>query len=223
MAVACVPFLALLLFPLTASADNPPFRTVIDRLIPNTPGLTIKGGPGGCDLVLLNTTGQDIYLFDQSKPPKPIRFAAQPKSTQARPPVDVHLAGAWPCASLPAVTEDERWNNVPSTVLIWSLGGAVGAVAFKMQAHTEYDPRSIRWRSTCSMGGSRPALPPSAACCWLFRTWCAAGARSSDPKKKPPDRAAVAVENCLWTDSEMAHIIRADHYARTGTVFRKAQ
>jgi len=69
-----------------------------------------------------------------------IRFAAQPKSAQARPPIDVHLAGAWPCASLPAVTEDERWNNVSSTVLIWSLGGAVGAVAFKMQAHTEYDP-----------------------------------------------------------------------------------
>jgi hypothetical protein len=140
MAVVFVPFLAALLFPVTASADDPPFRTVIDKLIPNTPGLTIQGAPGGCDLVLTNKTGQDIYFFDQSKPPKPIRFAAQPKAAQARPPVDVHLAGAWPCASLPAVTEDQRWNNVPSTVLIWSLGGAVGAVAFKMQAHTEYDP-----------------------------------------------------------------------------------
>ncbi len=140
MAVVFVPFLAALLFPVAASADDPPFRTVIDKLIPNTPGLTIQGAPGGCDLVLTNKTGQDIYFFDQSKPPKPIRFAAQPKSAQARPPVDVHLAGAWPCASVPAVTEDQRWNNVPSTVLIWSLGGAVGAVAFKMQAHTEYDP-----------------------------------------------------------------------------------
>ena len=137
---ACVPVLAALLFPVAASADDPPFRTVIDKMIPTTPGLTIEGAQGGCDFVLKNQTGQDVYLFDQGKPSKPIRFAAQPKSAQPRPPVAVHLAGAWPCASLPAVTEDQRWNDTPATVLIWSVGGSVGAVAFKMQAHTEYDP-----------------------------------------------------------------------------------
>lgn len=140
MAVLCLPILAAVLFPVTASADAPPFRTVVDKLIPTTPGLTIEGARGGCDFVLKNQTTQDIYFFDQSKPSKPIRFAAQPKSATPRPPVAVHLVGAWPCASLPALTEDQRWNDTPATVLIWSVGGAVGAVAFKMQAHTEYDP-----------------------------------------------------------------------------------
>lgn len=140
MAALLLPVLAAVLYPVTASADDPPFRTVIDKLIPNTPGLTIEGAQGGCDFVLKNQTGQDIYFFDQLKPSKPIRFAAPPKSALPRPAVSVHLAGAWPCASLPAVTEDQRWNNTRSTVLLWSVGGAVGAVAFKMQAHTEYDP-----------------------------------------------------------------------------------
>ncbi len=134
------PVLVLLLFPTVAAADEAPFRTVIDKLIPTTPGLSIEGAQGGCDLVLKNETGQDVYFFDQSKPAKPIRFAAQPKSTPARPPVAVHLAGAWPCASLPAVTEDQRWNDTPAAVLLWSVSGSVGAVAFRMQAHTEYDP-----------------------------------------------------------------------------------
>ena len=135
-----MPVLALALFPRVALAEDAPFRTVIDKLIPTTPGLTIEGAQGGCDFVLKNQTGQDVYFFDQSKPSKPIRFAAQPKSAQPRPPVAVHLAGAWPCASLPAVTEDERWNDTTATVLIWSVGGSVGAVSFRMQAHTEYDP-----------------------------------------------------------------------------------
>jgi hypothetical protein len=135
-----IPILALILFPTTAAADDPPFRTIVDKLIPATPGLTIEGAQGGCDFILKNQTGQDVYFFDQAKPSKPIRFAAQPKSAQPRPPVAVHLAGAWPCASLPAVTEDQRWNDVRSTVLIWSVVGSVGAIAFRMQAHTEYDP-----------------------------------------------------------------------------------
>ncbi|HEY0491926.1 MAG TPA: hypothetical protein VGD57_00470 [Candidatus Dormibacteraeota bacterium] len=134
------PVLTLLLFPRPVAADEAPFRTVIDKLIPATPGLTIEGAQGGCDFVLKNQTGQDVYFFDQSKPSKPIRFAAQPKSAQPRPPVAVHLAGAWPCASLPAVTEDQHWNNTRATVLIWSVAGSVGVVAFRMQAHTEYDP-----------------------------------------------------------------------------------
>jgi len=138
--VLLTPVLGLLLFPTLAAADEAPFHTVVDKLIPTTPGLTIEGAQGGCDFVLKNQTGQDVYFFDQSKPPKPIRFAAQPKSAQPRPPVAVHLAGAWPCASLPAVTEDQRWNDSPASVLIWSVSGSVGAVAFRMQAHTEYDP-----------------------------------------------------------------------------------
>jgi len=138
--VLLTPVLALLLFPTVAAADEAPFRTVIDRLVPTTPGLTIEGTKGGCDFVLKNQTGQDVYFFDQSKPAKPIRFAAQPKSAQAPPPVGVHLAGAWPCATLPAVTEDQRWDDARATVLIWSVSGSVGAVAFRMQGHTEYDP-----------------------------------------------------------------------------------
>jgi hypothetical protein len=139
-AALLTPVLALVLFPTVAAADEPPFRTVIDKLIPTTSGLSIQGAQGGCDFVLKNQTGQDVYFLDQSKPAKPIRFAAQPKSAQPRPPVAVHLAGAWPCASLPAVTEDQRWNDAPATVLLWSVTGSVGAVTFRMQAHTEYDP-----------------------------------------------------------------------------------
>jgi hypothetical protein len=52
----------------------------------------------------------------------------------------VHLTGAWPCASLPAVTEDQRWNHAQGTVGSWSLTGTVGALTFKLNARTLYDP-----------------------------------------------------------------------------------
>src|SRR5438445_13026588 len=92
--------------------------------------------------MLQNQTGQDVILLDMSKPPKPFRFAAQPKTATPRPPIAVHLptAGVWPCASLPAVNEDQRWNHAETTVGIWSLTGTFGALRFKLNALTAYDP-----------------------------------------------------------------------------------
>ena len=142
LVVALAPVGALLVFSATALAEDQPFKTVVDTIVPKTPGLTIEGSTGGCDLLLQNQTGQDVVLFDMSKPPKPFRFAAQPKAATPRPPIPVHLptAGVWPCASLPAVSEDQQWNHAEATVGIWSLSGAVGALSFKLNARTVYDP-----------------------------------------------------------------------------------
>jgi hypothetical protein len=133
---------ALLMSSVIALAEDQPFKTVVDTIVPKTPGLTIEGSMGGCDLLLQNQTGQDVVLFDMSKPAKPFRFAAQPKTATPRPPIPVHLptAGVWPCASLPAVNEDQRWNHAVATVGIWSLTGTVGALSFKLNARTIYDP-----------------------------------------------------------------------------------
>ena len=140
--MALAPVGAMLLFSVTALAEDQPFKTVVDTIVPKTPGLTIEGSTGGCDLLLQNQTSQDVVLFDMSKPPKPFRFAAQPKAATPRPPIPVHLptAGVWPCASLPAVNEDQRWNHAVTTVGIWSLTGTVGALSFKLNARTLYDP-----------------------------------------------------------------------------------
>jgi hypothetical protein len=140
LAVMFAPLVATLVFSATAVAEDQPFKTVVDSIVPKTPGLTIEGSTGGCDLMLQNQTGQDVVLFDLSKPPKPFRFAAQPKAATPRPPIPVHLAGAWPCATLPAVTEDQRWNNAETTVGSWTLNGAVGALSFRLSARTVYDP-----------------------------------------------------------------------------------
>jgi hypothetical protein len=139
---ALAPVGALLMFSATALAEDQPFKTVVDTIVPKTPGLTIEGSMGGCDLMLQNQTNQDVVLFDMSKPPKPFRFAAQPKAATPRAPIPVHLptAGVWPCASLPAVNEDQRWNHAVATVGIWSLNGTVGALTFKLNARTLYDP-----------------------------------------------------------------------------------
>jgi len=142
LVAALAPVGATLLFSVTALAEDQPFKTVVDTIVPKTPGLTIEGSTGGCDLLLQNQTSQDVVLFDMSKPPKPFRFAAQPKAATPRPPIPVHLptAGVWPCASLPAVNEDQRWNHAVTTVGIWSLTGTVGALSFKLNARTLYDP-----------------------------------------------------------------------------------
>ncbi len=134
--------LMLCLLPQTVLAADQPYRTVVDGIVPPINGLTIQGSTGGCDLVVQNQTGQDVILLDESKPVKPFRFAAQPKSATPRPPVTVHLpaVGVWPCSSLPAVTEDERWNHATVSVGSWSISGAVGAVSFKLSARTVYDP-----------------------------------------------------------------------------------
>jgi hypothetical protein len=142
LALVFAPLIALLLFPLTALAEDQAFKTVVDSIVPKTAGLNIEGTAGGCDLLLQNQTGQDVILLDMSKPPKPFRFAAQPKTATPRPPIPVHLpaAGVWPCASLPAVNEDQRWNHAEATVGIWTVNGSVGALSFKLTARTVYDP-----------------------------------------------------------------------------------
>ena len=165
------PVVALLLLPLTALAEDQPFKTVVDSIVPKTAGLTIEGTTGGCDLTLQNQTGQDVILLDMSKPPKPFRFAAQPKAATPRPPIPVHLpaAGVWPCASLPAVNEDQRWNHAETTVGIWSVNGTVGALSFKLTARTVYDPALdppsdwtlyLRWGAGITVaGGVLVAIP----------------------------------------------------------------
>ena len=165
------PVVALLLLPLTALAEDQPFKTVVDSIVPKTAGLTIEGTAGGCDLMLQNQTGQDVILLDMSKPPKPFRFAAQPKTATPRPPIPVHLpaAGVWPCASLPAVNEDQRWNHAETTVGIWSVNGTVGALSFKLTARTVYDPALdppsdwtlyLRWGAGIAVaGGVLVAIP----------------------------------------------------------------
>ena len=145
----------MLLSPGTALAEDQPFKTVVDTIVPTTSGLTIEGTTGGCDLLLQNQTGQDVILFDMSAPPKPFRFAAQPKSASPRPPTPVHLTGAWPCAKLPAVTEDQRWNHAQVTVGVWSLKGTVGALSFKLNGRTLYDPAldpSAEWTFYLRLG-----------------------------------------------------------------------
>jgi hypothetical protein len=134
---ACLPVIAYLVIPLAASADDLPYKTVVDGVVPTTHGLTIGGSQGGCDLLIQNLTGQDVLLQDTGKPPKSLRFPTQKAGS---PPVSVHLAGAWPCANLPAVTEDERWNNAVVTVETWSIAGTVGPLAFKLNARSLYDP-----------------------------------------------------------------------------------
>ena len=152
-----LPALVILLQPIDALADDAaPFRTVVDAIVPSTHGLTITGSAGGCDLLLDNATGQDVLLYDMSRPARPIRFAAPPKSPTARPPLAVHLVGAWPCVTLPAIQEDQRWNHQPATILIWSLRGQVGALAFQLKAHTDYDPAldpSAQWMMYLRIGG----------------------------------------------------------------------
>ncbi|TMC64994.1 MAG: hypothetical protein E6J16_05300, partial [Chloroflexota bacterium] len=68
LVVALAPVGALLLFSVTALAEDQPFKTVVDTIVPKTPGLTIEGSTGGCDLLLQNQTSQDVVLFDMSKP-----------------------------------------------------------------------------------------------------------------------------------------------------------
>jgi hypothetical protein len=154
----------MLLMPLTVLAEDQPFKTVVDSMVPKTAGLTIEGTTGGCDLILQNQTGQDVVLLDMSKPPKPFRFAAQPKASTPKPPIAIHLpaAGVWPCASLPPVNEDQRWNHAEATVGSWSVSGTVGALSFKLLARTVYDPALdpssdwtlyLRWGAGLALGG----------------------------------------------------------------------
>jgi hypothetical protein len=157
--IACLlPALVLLLQPVDAAAADEvqPFRTVVDAIVPVSHGLSITGGAGGCDLLLDNQSSQDVILFDMSQPPKANRFPAPPPSNNPRPPLAVHLTGAWPCVNLPSIQEDQRWNHQAATVLTWSLRGQVGALAFQLKAHTEYDPAldpTSEWMLYLRIGG----------------------------------------------------------------------
>ena len=135
--------LALWLLPITAAANEEVFRTVIDGIQPPVPGLLTGEAFGGCDFTVANTTGQDVLFFDQSNPPKPTKVPSVPAPKAGGPPlvpVKIHLAGAWPCVKMPAITEDLRWNRAPATVLNWAVSGQAGPVAFKLNARTVYDP-----------------------------------------------------------------------------------
>jgi len=154
-AAACLlPALLAGLQPVTALADQPPYRTVIETLVPKTAGVEVAGTTGGCDFLLKNTSGQDVVFFDLTS--KPFRFVA-PKAGTPPASLPVHLAGSWPCAALPAISEDQRWNHTSVNLLGWSVKGQVGSLAFKLLAHTEYDP----------------ALDPSSE--WMFYLRIAAG------------------------------------------------
>jgi hypothetical protein len=142
LALVFAPVVTLLLLPLAALAEDQPFKTVVDSIVPKTAGLSIVGTTGGCDLLVQNQTGQDVILLDMSKPPKPLKFAAPAKGAAAKPPVPVHLptSGVWPCATLPPVNEDQQWNHAEATVGAWTVNGTIGAVTFKLTARTVYDP-----------------------------------------------------------------------------------
>src|SRR2546421_9520630 len=132
----------MLLSPRAGLAEDQPYKTVVDGAVPKINALTMVGGPGGCDLLLQTLTGQTVTLFDMSKPAKAFTWASQPGGASPKPPIAAHLTanGIWPCASLPAVTEDQRWNHAEATVLGWTVKGAVGAVTFVLSARTVYDP-----------------------------------------------------------------------------------
>ena len=143
LALALAPsILAMLLSPLAGLAEDQPYKTVVDGTVPKINGLTIVGGTGGCDLLLQNLTGQTVTLFDMSKPAKAFTWASQPRGASPKPPIAAHLPanGIWPCANLPAVTEDQRWNHAEATVFSWTIKGAVGAVTFVLNARSVYDP-----------------------------------------------------------------------------------
>jgi hypothetical protein len=138
--LAFLPVIAYLNAPLGAAADGLPYRTIVDSVVPVTHGLSIQGAMGSCDLMIQNLTGQDVVLLDQSKPPKSLHVPPLKAMPTPAPPVAVHLAGAWPCVNVPAVTQDQRWNHAEATVDTWSISGKVGALAFKLNARTVYDP-----------------------------------------------------------------------------------
>src|SRR6202171_2507496 len=70
LALVFAPVVTVLLLPLAALAEDQPFKTVVDSMVPKTAGLSHGGGTGGCDLLVQNKTGQDVILRALSKPRK---------------------------------------------------------------------------------------------------------------------------------------------------------
>jgi hypothetical protein len=121
-----------------ASAATSPFQTIIGPLVPPIAGLSLSGAPGECDLLLLNQTGQDVVLIDDGSLAHHYPSAAKAPARPAAVPV--HLTGNWRCSGLVAATEELAWNNVPISVVSWTLRGQVGAQPFRAVVQTVYDP-----------------------------------------------------------------------------------
>ena len=62
LVAALAPVVALLMFSASALAEDQPFKTVVDTIVPKTPGLTIEGSTGGCDLLLQKMLENDPCL-----------------------------------------------------------------------------------------------------------------------------------------------------------------
>jgi hypothetical protein len=124
--------------PVGAGAAASPFQTVVGPVVPAIAGLSLSGAAGECDLLLLNQTGQDVVLLDDGSQTHKYPTAAKAPARPAAVPV--HLTGNWKCSGLVAATEELAWNNVPVSVVSWTLRGQVGAQAFRAVVQTVYDP-----------------------------------------------------------------------------------
>jgi hypothetical protein len=138
-----------------AQADASPYQTVVDKVEPPIDGLTVRGGDGPCDLLVMNGTSTDVLLFDVARHPLAIHAYKPPLTPPnvSPPPAPaelVRLVEGWPCSHMPAVSEDQRWNEVDSTLLLWSISGSVGQKPFFVRGRTVYhaaaDPVTITYR-----------------------------------------------------------------------------
>ncbi len=146
--------LALSLSGITAAAAEP-YRTVVDKVEPAIDGLVVTGAEGSCTVGVLNRTGADVILFDTAKRPLTIHPyqapQAPPNATLPAPqPSPVHLLGDWPCGSLPAITEDQRWYEQDAVLLEWSINGSAKQRTFTVRARTLYqaadDPSTMNYQ-----------------------------------------------------------------------------
>jgi hypothetical protein len=140
---------------LEARADVSPYQSVVDKVDPAIDGLTVRGGDGPCDLIVVNKTAADVLLFDEAKHPVTIRAYKPPVGppNASLPPAPgelVRMVEGWPCSHMPTVSEDQRWNEVDSTLLLWSISGSAAQKPFFVRGHTVYhaaaDPVTIGYR-----------------------------------------------------------------------------
>jgi hypothetical protein len=128
---------------MAARAEVSPYQSVVDKVEPSIDGLTVRGAEGPCDLIVFNRTSTDVLLFDMAKHPLTVTAYKPPLGPpNATPPPApgelVRLVEGWPCSHLPAVSEDQRWNELDSTLLLWSINGAVGQKPFSVRGRTVY-------------------------------------------------------------------------------------
>ncbi len=149
---------ALGLTSFSAYADSTPYRTLVDKVEPAIAGLTIAGTEGSCSLLVLNRTAADVLLFDLANHPVTIHPYKAPVTapapsgapTPVPEPETVHLVGNWACSQLPAISEDQRWNEENVTLLQWVISGSVNQKAFAIRGRTVYfaadDPATVGYR-----------------------------------------------------------------------------